>query len=233
MESQYRGSRRALFGIILIAIGGVWILQQLGIIPPVLRDILISWQMLLIVIGIFSLINGSDLTGWILILIGGIFMVPHIIEVPWELRRLAWPVLLITIGVIVLLRHRKKPEDAIIKGDRQLDYIDDFVVFGGREIVINSQNFIGGKSTCIFGGSEYDMRVARLSADGAVIDCVSLFGGTGFKIPPDWTVKNEVSTILGAFTDKRGNVIPEQHDLSKTLIIRGFTAFGGVEVKNY
>lgn len=234
MESQNKVNRRILFGAVLIAIGGVWILEQLGIIPHVLRDVLISWQMLLIVIGIFSLFNGNETSGWVLILIGIFFMVPDLIEVPWKLRRLAWPVLLVAIGVLLIIRHQRKPE--VIKdykGADELDYFDDFVVFGGREIVVNSQNLIGGKATSIFGGSEYDMRVAKLSPNGAVVDCVSVFGGTGFKIPPDWAVKNEVSTIFGAFTDKRGNVIPDRNDLSKTLILRGFTAFGGIEVKNY
>ena len=234
MEAQNKVNRRILFGVILIAIGGVWILEQLGVIPHVLRDVLISWQMLLIVIGIFSLFNGNETSGWVLILIGIFFMVPDIFEVPFKLRRLAWPALLVTIGVLLIVRHQRKPE--VVKDTKnvdELDYFDDFVVFGGREIVVNSQNLIGGKATSIFGGSEYDMRVAKLSPNGAVIDCVSVFGGTGFKIPPDWAVKNEVSTIFGAFTDKRGNVIPDRNDLSKTLILRGFTAFGGIEVKNY
>jgi predicted membrane protein len=234
MEPYSKGNRRILFGVGLIGIGGVWILEQLGIIPHVLRDVLISWQMILIVIGIFSLFSGNETSGWILIFIGGFFLVPHVFEIPWELRRLAWPVLLVSIGVLMLVRHQRKPKGFLAdKNARELDYFDDFVVFGGREIVINSQNLIGGKSTSIFGGSEYDMRVARLSDNGAVVDCVSVFGGTGFKIPPDWAVKNEVSTIFGAFTDKRGNVITDSENLSKTLIIRGFTAFGGVEIKNY
>jgi predicted membrane protein len=233
MESKNSINRRVLFGVVLIAIGGVWILEQLGIIPHVLRDVLISWQMLLIVIGIFSLFSGNETSGWILILIGTLFMIPDVIEVPWKLRRLAWPAMLVAIGVLLIIRHQRKPAEVKGKGSDELDYFDDFVVFGGREIVVNSQHLIGGKTTSIFGGSEYDMRVAQLSPNGAVIDCVSVFGGTGFKIPPDWAVKNEVSTIFGAFTDKRGNVIPDRHDLSKTLILRGFTAFGGIEVKNY
>ncbi len=233
MESNIQTNRRLLFGVILIAIGGVWILQQMGIIPPVLREILISWQMLLVIIGIFSLINGNEVAGWVLILIGGVFIVPELIDVPWKLKRLAWPVLLITLGVILIMRHKKRPEIIPDTADLQLDYFDDFVIFGGREIVINSQNLIGGKSTAIFGGSEYDMRVAKLSPDGAVVDCVSVFGGSTFKIPPDWAVKNEVSTIFGAFTDKRGNVVPDHRELSKTIVFRGFTAFGGIEIKNF
>ena len=115
-----------------------------------------------------------------------------------------------------------------------MDYFDDFVVFGGREVFINSLNFYGGKITTIFGGAEYDLRNARLSSNGAVIDSVSVFGGCGFKVPPDWTVKNEVTAVFGGFSDKRG-ASPHQvnSDPSKTLIIKGFTAFGGVEIKHY
>ena len=76
------------------------------------------------------------------------------------------------------------------------------------------------------------MRKANLSTNGAVVDCVSVFGGCTFKVPPDWTVKNEVFTIFGAFADKRGSVFHDAPvDNSKTLIIKGFTAFGGIEVK--
>jgi predicted membrane protein len=234
MESQKnKVNKRILFGTALIAIGGIWILEQLGIIPHVLRDVLISWQMLLVVIGVFSLFSGNETSGYVLILIGVFFMIPDLIEVPWKLRKLSWPLLLMVLGILLIWRHQRK--DPVIKdpGAAELDYFDDFVVFGGREIVVNSQNLIGGKSTSIFGGSEYDMRVAKLSPNGAVVDCVSVFGGTGFKIPPDWAVKNEVATIFGAFTDKRGNVIPDRQDLSKTLIVRGFTAFGGIEIKNF
>jgi hypothetical protein len=113
MESHTKGNRRILFGIILIAIGGIWILEQLNIIPSMMRDVLISWQMLLIVIGIFSLFSGNETSGYILILIGGFFLVPHIIEVPWELRRLAWPILLVGLGVLLLVRHRHKPVEYI------------------------------------------------------------------------------------------------------------------------
>lgn len=233
MESYSKGNRRFLLGVVLIAIGGVWILEQLGVIPHILRDVIISWQMLLIVIGVFSLFSGNETSGWILIVIGSFFLIPDIFEVPWNIRRLAWPGLLVAIGVLLLVRHQKKPKEIASKDANEIDYFDDFVVFGGREIVINSQSLLGGKCTSIFGGSEYDMRVAKLSPNGAVIDCVSVFGGTGFKIPPDWAVKNEISTIFGAFTDKRGNVVPDRQDLSKTIILRGFTAFGGVEVKNF
>jgi predicted membrane protein len=232
MEFEQGNNRRFLFGLVLIVFGGLWILEKLNIFPESVSDMIISWQSLLILIGVIALINGSETTGWVLILIGTIFMVPHFFEVPWELRRLTWPLLLVIVGVLMLVRY-KKPQKAVEGGMKNINFFDDFVIFGGREIVVNSQNLVGGKSTAIFGGSEYDLRSSKLSENGAVVDCLSVFGGTGFKIPPDWNVKNEITTIFGAFTDKRGAVIPDIENLSKTLVIRGFTAFGGVEIKNF
>ena len=235
MEHHNSSAKRIYFGLFLIALGGFWILERLNMIPDVWDDILISWQMLLIGIGIFSLIGGNRTAGTVLILIGGFFLIPEVVNIPYELRRIGWPLLIIGIGVVLLVTHRRKNEPPIPERSKHgMDYFDDFVVFGGREVFINSLNFYGGKITAIFGGAEYDLRNSQLSPNGAVIDSVSVFGGCGFKVPPDWTVKNEVTAIFGGFTDKRG-ASPHQvnSDPSKTLIIKGFTAFGGVEIKHY
>ena len=240
MERQAASNKRIYFGLFLIAIGGFWILERLDLIPNYWNDILISWQMLLIAIGIFSLIGGNRTSGTILIAIGGFFLIPEVFTIPEEihreLRKIGWPLIIIFVGVVLLITHsRKKNEPPIPEpGKRGMDYFDDFVIFGGREVFVNSQNFYGGKNTSMFGGTEYDLRQTHLSSNGAVIDCVSIFGGCGFKVPPDWTVKNEVTAVFGGFSDKRGKSIHEiMPDPSKTLIIKGFTAFGGIEIKHF
>ena len=237
MDNRVSENKRVYLGIFLIAIGGLWILERLDIIPEVWEDIFISWQMLLIGIGVFSLIGGNKTTGTVLILVGGFFLIDEVYSIPRELRQIGWPVLIIGVGVLMLISHgRKKGEPRITTGkiNQGMDYFDDFVVFGGREVFINSQTFLGGKTTSMFGGTEYDLRQAQLSENGAVIDCVSIFGGCGFKVPPDWTIKNEVTAVFGAFTDKRGATFGQiVSNPSKTLIIRGFSAFGGVEIKHF
>ena len=233
-------NRRAILGIFLIAVGALWILERLNLIPSFWNDILISWQMLLIGIGVFSIIGGNKTSGTVLILIGSVFLVPEIMHIPYEIRRIGWPLIIVGVGVVLLVtqtgKHRKIPP-VFEQGSQQSsqpgnNYFDDFIIFGGREVYIDSQNFVGGKSSSIFGGTEYDLRQANLSQNGAVIDCLRLFGGCGFKVPTDWTVKNEVTAIFGAFTDKRGASLNHiVSDPSKTLVIKGFAAFGGVEVK--
>ncbi len=238
VENREPENKRIYLGLFLIALGGIWILERLNLIPEVWENVFFSWQMLLIGIGVFSFIGGNKTAGTILIGIGGFFLIDEVINIPWEIRRIGWPVLIIGIGVVLLLTHRKKrgelPKFTPGESTQGMDYFDDFVVFGGREIFINSLNFIGGKTTSMFGGTEYDLRQAQLSENGAVIECFTMFGGCGFKVPPDWTIKNEVTAVFGAFTDKRGATYNQVvTNPSKTLVIKGFAAFGGVEVKHF
>ena len=243
---QKNSNKRFYFGVTLIVLGVVLILERLNLIPESLTDMLLSWQMLLVGIGVLSLIGGNRTTGTILIVIGGTFMIPELIDVPHEIRRIYWPLILVAIGIVILVRQRdhRQFDKFKFKGvndptpnapnDNSINTFDDFVIFGGREIFINSQALAGGKATSIFGGIEFDLRKSSLKPGGAIIDCVSVFGGCGFKIPMDWNVRNEVTTIFGAFTDKRGDTYSDKYyDPSKTIIIKGISIFGGVEVKHF
>lgn len=252
-----RSDKRFYFGVTLIVVGVILILERLNLIPESLADMLISWQMLLIGIGVLSLIGGNRTAGTVLIVIGGTFLIPELITVPHEIRRIYWPMILVVIGILILMRQRehqrlgdKKNGPFINSPDSNdtppyepidsshsanaFNSFDDFVIFGGREIFINATALSGGKATSIFGGIEFDLRKANLKPGGATIDCVSVFGGCGFKIPMDWNVRNEVTTIFGAFTDKRGETYSDRYyDPNKTLVIKGLSLFGGIEVKHF
>jgi len=247
---QRKSDKRLYFGIILIGMGFILILEKLNLIPDSLVDILISLPMLLIVIGAFSYIGGNQRAGFLLMLVGGIFMLPKFLDDDSErlLRNMTFPLILVAVGLAMLFRQRdgfnsskfsfNKPVPTVpgvrIPIDTSHNTFDDFVIFGGREIFINSQAFAGGKATSIFGGMEFDLRKANMGPNGAVIDCVSVFGGCGFKIPMDWNVRNEVTTLFGAFTDKRGDTFNERYyDPSKTIVIKGVSIFGGVEIKHF
>src|SRR5664279_825253 len=237
---EHRSSnKRFIFGIILIVFGVILILERLEILPDSMVSMLLSWQMLLIGIGVLSLIGGNRKAGTILIVVGGFFMIPELITVPHEIRRIYWPLIFVALGIAILLRQRDRSKFTFGQNppppdpnDHSINTFDDFVIFGGREIFISSPALAGGKATSIFGGIEFDLRKANLQPGGAVIDCVSIFGGCGFKIPMDWNVRNEVTTIFGAFTDKRGDTYSDRYyDPSKTIVIKGISMFGGVEVK--
>jgi predicted membrane protein len=249
---QRKSDKRFYFGIILIGIGVILILEKLNLIPDSVVDVLISFPMLLIVVGSISFIGGNQRAGVLLMAAGTIFLLPRFLDHDAErvLRNLSIPLILVAIGIAIMIRQREPfkvvpasdntilnpPHDNPPNGttDNSHNTFDDFVIFGGREVFINSQAFAGGKATSIFGGMEFDLRKASMKPGGAVIDCVSVFGGCGFKIPMDWNVRNEVTTLFGAFTDKRGDTFNERYyDPSKTVVIKGVSIFGGIEVKHF
>ncbi|HET6560122.1 MAG TPA: LiaF domain-containing protein [Prolixibacteraceae bacterium] len=249
---QTKSDKRFYFGVILICMGVILILEKLNLIPDSVVDVLISFPMLIIVIGSLSYIGGNQRAGVLMMLAGGIFLLPRFLDDDAErlMRNLTVPLILVAVGIAILFRQRGHSSpvfpvtEPLLNGPTgpsdpgatnfSTNSFDDFVIFGGREVFISSQNFTGGKATSIFGGMEFDLRKATISPNGAVIDCVSVFGGCGFKIPMDWNVRNEVTTLFGAFTDKRGETFNERYyDPSKTIVIKGVSIFGGVEVKHF
>lgn len=67
----------------------------------------VSWQMLLIVLGIGSLIKRNTTSGLVLIAIGVYFMVPFNFGW-WYWLHTYWPVVFIILGIHLIYKHWKK-----------------------------------------------------------------------------------------------------------------------------
>ncbi|RLD19632.1 MAG: hypothetical protein DRI71_11495 [Bacteroidetes bacterium] len=227
--------RRIGFGIALIFFGAFFLLDNLGLIPWDLRHYIFQWEGILIIIGIVILVNDPRKNaGWVLIIIGTFFLLPDILYIPWFRISTFWPVLLIALGFIYIVRQRGHNVPPGATPDGSMDFIDDTNVFGGGDVIITSNNFKGGKITSVFGGGNYDLTSAKLSAEPTVIDFFAMFGGGNFIVPSDWNVKTDVTAIFGGFSDKRKtNIDPGTADPNKELYIKGFVLFGGGELKSY
>ena len=95
-------SKKYLLGVIVIAAGFLLLLSNIGLLPYDLKHVLLSWQMLLIGIGIVSLFSSESRTpGTILILIGGIFILPRIFDLHFNVWHVFWPVILIGLGILI------------------------------------------------------------------------------------------------------------------------------------
>ena len=228
-------SRRIGFGIALIIFGLLFLVDNLGLVPFEFKHYLFRWQGILILIGTAILISDPRKNvGWILIIIGVFFMLPDLIHIPWFKVSTFWPVLLIALGFIYIVRQRAHNTPVGGKPDGSMDFIDDTNIFGGGDVVVTSNNFKGGKITSIFGGGNYDLTGAKLSSDHTVLDFFAMFGGGNFIVPADWNVKTDVTAIFGGFSDKRkSKADPGTADPSKELYIKGFVLFGGGELKSY
>lgn len=236
MENNHKPFRRnhsahLILGIVLVLLGIAVLAEIVDAVPWQMKDIVFSWQMVLIILGIIF-ISGheSKSTGYILLLIGAFFLLPKILNVPDYWRNLFWPAILIIFGLIIIFGRGRHPR--INRGSAsKSDLLDDVSIFGGSDKILNSQNFQGGKITNIFGGSKYDLRKAILAPGVNYLEVSMIFGGSKFIVPEDWDIKIEVTSIFGGFSDKRMRsiVVP---DSSRQLIIRGETIFGGGEITN-
>ncbi len=226
-------SHRRGFGLILIVLGLLLLAGNIGLVPESVKDVIFRWPMIIVVIGLVNIIRRELLSGVILLAIGSFFMLPHLVP---GLRMadiwIYWPVLLILGGVQIFSRRNRLTTRPELREANQTDFIDEVAVFGGNVVHIESQNFQGGKITSIFGGSELSFSGSKLSKEGAVIDIVTLFGGSKIVVPREWNIKVEVLSILGGFSDKRLHGAPGQVS-SPTLIIKGVAIFGGGEITSF
>ncbi|RFM25810.1 LiaF transmembrane domain-containing protein [Deminuibacter soli] len=111
------------------------------------------------------------------------------------------------------------------------EYLDSVVVFGGIEKKIVSKNFQGGEITCFMGGSEIDFSQADIQSP-VILEVTQVFGGTKIIVPPHWNIKSEIVAVFAGMEDKRpANGLAL--DPAKTIILRGTSVFGGIEVNSF
>jgi len=220
-------SSRWLIGTILVVIGAFLFLEQVvrfnfNIYFPWW---VFSWHTIFIVIGIIILASSSNRTaGLILIIIGGLTLVPH-----W------WPLMIVLLGVYLLTRGNFGRLNSSIHYDtmnNSPDFIEIATVFGGGNKFVDSQNFRGGSVTAIFGGSEINMLSAKLAEGQNVLDVTCIFGGCSIQIPSDWNIRIEATPIFGGISDKRFKDPNFTPDANRVLVIKGVMMFGGIDIKN-
>lgn len=231
---SYSATSKVAIGLVLILLGFMLVIRNTGLMPGYFEDIIFSWQMLLIAIGFIMILGtGNKAPGLIVMAVGGFFILPEVFDIPFRTYRLFWPAILIIIGVIVLTNARWfSRERWHSESSSSSDIVDIVNIFGGGERRCMSQNFQGGKITCVFGGGDVDLTRARMAPGTHELEISCVFGGVSLIVPPDWNVMIDVTPVLGGFSDER-KIAGATVDMSRTLILRGAVVFGGGDVKSY
>jgi predicted membrane protein len=238
IAKRSESSHRLMIGILLIIAGLILILKKSTVLPQPLDyfidDVIFSWQMLLIAIGVVSLIGSDNKTpGIVLISVGGFFLIPELFTDFFRSFNFFWPALFIVIGVVLLLNSKRLSGVSSYKGESKADIIDIVNIFSGAERQLITDNFKGGKITAIFGGGEVNLTRCSLAPGDNVIEITCIFGGTTIIVPENWNVIIEVTPILGGFSDNRKIIGDVMRDNTRTLAVRGTVIFGGGEIKCY
>jgi hypothetical protein len=115
-ENSENGSKTTL-AVILIVIGMFWLLGALNIhfyLGEIFRPVwmvfskvgvvIFSWPVIIILVGLV-LIAGKRSGGWILIIIGGLFLLPKIFLFPAFPVSIIFPLALILFGGLLIIRR--------------------------------------------------------------------------------------------------------------------------------
>ncbi len=220
-------SWRVFLGAGLVVIGGGFLLDQMGVVDfgPILAT---WWPLILILIGVIQLATRSvpALAGIFVVVLGVLFQVDRLEILEINIGQLIWPLILISAGAFMLLnRTRRSPTT------HSDDRLDSFVMFGGMDRRVNSQAFEGGSATALFGGTEVDLRDAKLAPGGAELDLATAFGGIELMVPENWKVHVSGMPIFGGWSNKARLREDASAELP-ILHVRCFVAFGGIEVHN-
>jgi predicted membrane protein len=258
MEKKFNGERREegriIAGLILVGVGAALLLRNTGFPLPYW---LFTWPVILILVGIYSGVkhNFRNSSWMVMIAVGGFFLIDRIIP-GLSLAPYFWPVLIIALGVIFILRPKKESwnfmsdqEKEVVTGsisnisvassiakDNYYSDNSDFLkvdsVFSGVKRNIVSKNFQGGKIACVFGGVDIDLTQADIQ-NKVIIKLDVVFGGAKLIVPAHWTIYNEIDGAFHGVDDKRKFNTTITPDPDKVLVLKGSVVFGGVEIRSY
>ena len=114
------------FGAILIIIGALFLIDNLGFIPFNITHYLFKWQVILILIGGTLIVNKPEKnTGIILLSIGVLFLIPELHIFRSLEMRTYWPVALIGVGMLLIISHQEYSKKKIDKESKQKELPQD------------------------------------------------------------------------------------------------------------
>jgi predicted membrane protein len=224
-KDAFRPSSQLVIGILVIFLGVIFTLGNLGI---VYFNIIGLWPIALIILGLYMATTAAELPGRIIALfvaaIGTLLLLKNLGLVYFRFWDF-WPLILVFVGfniVWMALQGRFQSEDSS-------STISGVAILGGFNKSCSSPDFRGGELTALMGGGEVDLRHASIEADQAVLNTHAFMGGLEIYVPSDWTVTCKVFPFMGGVEDK---TVKPQSGPKKELVVRGLAIMGGIEIHN-
>jgi hypothetical protein len=226
-ETQ-RITGRMVWGFVVLALGVLWTLDNLGQVDASL--VTRWWPILPLMWGILLLtgINGRRKTraGWIWTGVGFLSILQ-----PLGLAHAGlfdfWPLILVFIGGSLVYRAWKGGSSPGVSADGPR--IEANAILAGTQRKVVTDRFSSADVNAVIAAMTLDLRPAKLVDGHAEVDVYAMWGGIDLLLPKEWKVVSEVTPILGVFQDS--TVVPDDPN-APTLLIRGSVVMGGIEVRN-
>jgi hypothetical protein len=228
-----RFSFQVVIGLLIIAVGVIFTLDNLGIIYA--EDYLRYWPVALVLVGTVKVWQARlDGHGWfsglLFLGVGSYMLIYRITYIRIDAREL-FPMFLVFLGGYMVYRGFFAGPGTGRAADG-MNRFSSLAVMGGAARRSNSPAFEGADLTAIMGGCDIDLRDASIAPNtDAIIDVFAFWGGIDLKVPEDCTVVNRVVPLMGGVDDKSRTPIAGSAP-AKRLVVRGIVIMGGVSIRN-
>ena len=237
-------SGRLIAGIIIIAIGALFLLNSTGIAD--VGGLTKWWPMIIVLLGVWRLIAQKfrSLFGPLLLIAIGVTLQLWQLDISGLDFGTLWPAILIVVGIAILAggfnrRRRRRGRrnsstsrnaSPIIDVDvsSYADPDDDTLhaVVGSQDRII-SGDFQSASINVVMGSGSLDLRNARIVDKPATLEASVVMGEVKVRVPAEWNVRIANSSQMGETKDAR----PLQSDSdSPDLIIRGSVTMGSLQI---
>lgn len=218
------------FGFIILGIGVILLLKKIGFFIP---GWVLTWPMILIVIGVFSLIKHEfkSFFGAIMLFLGTYFLLRNEFDLDFGLGQYIWPLGLIALGVYLITQKRKENqilEDLRTKWDqKQKNQKSSSSAFSSSVEDANVVDEGSGSSGAFAGNSSQDQGFTRTTgtsfADRLNIDAI--FSGVNRKMMSKNFQGGKITAAFGG-----ADLDLTQVDFNGVVTIQVDIIFGGVKM---
>ncbi|EHQ28404.1 LiaF transmembrane domain-containing protein [Mucilaginibacter paludis] len=226
--TKSRNNGKVIAGFILLTLGGILLLQQLG--NFLFPSWVFSWPMWLIALGLYSGAkhNFSKPTAYIMIVIGVIFLADDIFP-GVNLSNLFWPVIIISIGFMMILGRNHKWDASRFRRDRRWNHNRNTDKHWDWDKQVNPDN--PNEPIKDYSNMNYsDMKAeygpgkaGNLSED--LLDATSIFGSCNKTILSKNFKGGEIINIFGG-----AEIDFTQADINGRVVIDVTQIFGGIKL---
>lgn len=218
---------RTLAGILLVALGALFLLQQAGLAE--VGDILgRMWPLAIVLFGLLQLwaAPARPVVPAIVIVVGLVLLGTSMGLIPDSAPAFLWPLALIAVGAWILFKRAS----FMRRSGAVLDVVDSFVMFGSVGARSSSKQFRGGSAVAMFGEVKLDLREAQLDSDRTTLDATAVFGAIVIRVPTEWRVEVGGAPIFGVIN----NLAIAEASLSDdapTFRVDALAVFGEVKIE--
>ena len=228
-----RNPSRIVIGLLIVAVGVLFLLQNTGVAA---FENVVRWApSLFILFGLWRLVaNGFRRVFWPVLIIA----IAVLVQLSWlgVDGAVFWPVVLIAAGVAIILGRspRRRPQPETVGSPETSRFtaeggqVDAFNIFSSNRENVISGDFRGGQATTVMGSSHVDLRDSSVADRPATLDVTVVMGEARLRVPRDWSVRLENTTVMGEAKDERSN--QESKDGAPDLIITGQVVMGSLKI---